>query len=214
MIGGPLIILGVLAYFILTSGRAQSTDNAFVQVAKTPVAPSIGGRVVEILVKENQAVTRGQVLFRLDSRDIEATIAAAEAQVATARLAVDQQRVAYRRESANVSMSRENLAFAVREVDRQRKLNVAGATSGQSVDQAAHLVNQARQQVAIAEQQAALALAALGGDSNLSDTAPSVLQARAQLQRAKLNVFGHNSILRFQKSSRKCANSRIKSKPC
>ena len=188
MVVGPLVVLAVVGWFILTSGGAQSTDNAFVQVAKTPVAPSIGGRVVEILVKENQAVTRGQVLFRLDSRDIEATIAAAEAQVATARLAVDQQRVAYRRENANVSMARDNLAFAVREVDRQRKLNVAGATSGQSVDQAVHLVSQAREQVAIAEQQAALALAALGGDSNLSDSAPGVLLARAQLQRARLNA--------------------------
>ena len=188
MIGGPLIILGVLAYFILTSGRSETTDNAYVQVAKTPVAPSISGRVVEILVKENQVVKRDQVLFRLDQRDIQANVAIAEAQVAGALLAVDQQRVAYRRETANVAMARENLAYAVREVDRQRKLNAAGATAGQAVDQAVHVASQAREQLAIAQQQAGMALAALGGDPGTRDNAPAVLQARAQLQRAMLNA--------------------------
>ncbi len=188
MIGGPLVILGILAYFVLTSGRAETTDNAYVQVAKTPVAPSISGRVVEILVKENQVVKRDQVLFRLDQRDIQASVAIAEAQVASALLAVDQQRVAYQRESANVAMARENLSFAVREVDRQRKLNGAGATSGQSVDQAVHVASQAREQLAVAQQQAGLALAALGGNPSVRDNAPAVMQARAQLQRAKLNA--------------------------
>ncbi len=188
MIGGPVIVLSVLAYFVLTSGRAQTTDNAYVQIAKTPVAPSIGGRVVEILVKENQTVRRDQVLFRLDQRDLKANEAVAQAQLAGARLAVDQQRAAFGRESANVSMAQENLAFAVREVDRMRKLNAAGAASGQAVDQAVHAVSQAREQLAVTRQQAAFALAALGGDPNARDEAPAVLQARAQLERARLNA--------------------------
>ena len=45
MIGGPLLILAVVGYFVLTGGRFQSTDDAYVQIAKVPVAPSIGGRV-------------------------------------------------------------------------------------------------------------------------------------------------------------------------
>lgn len=184
---GPILILAVLAYLILTSGRFETTDNAYVQVAKTPVAPSIGGRVVEIYVKENQPVRRGQVLFRLDQRDLKASVDLAQAQLSNAQLAVSQARAAYRREVASVAAARENLRFATREVTRQRQLNTAGAVSGQAVDQAVHTANQARDQLAVAQQQAAQALAALGGDPNVADRAPAVLQARAQLQRARLN---------------------------
>lgn len=187
MAAGPVLILAGLAWLFLTSGRFETTDNAYVQVAKTPVAPSIGGRVVEIYVKENQAVRRGQVLFRLDQRDLKASVDLAQAQLSTAQLDVSQARAAYQRERANVAGARENLAFATREVSRQRQLNAAGAVSGQAVDQAVHVANQAREQLAAAQQQAALALAALGGDPNAGDAAPAVRQARAQLERARLN---------------------------
>ena len=188
MLGGPLVILGALAYFILASGRSVSTDNAYVQISKTAVAASISGRVVEIFVKENQNVARGQVLFRLDQRDMQANLAAAEAQLASAGLTVSQQRAAYGREVASVTAARENLAFATREVERQRALSHSGISSDQQVDQAIHTAHQARDQLAIAQQQATLALAALGGDPNVAARAPGVLQARAQLDRARLNA--------------------------
>lgn len=188
MIAGPVLVLAVLAYFVLTAGRSETTDDAYVQIAKTPVAPSIPGRVVEIYVRENQSVKRGQVLFRLDQRELQARLDLAEAQLAAARLAVGQARAAYARETAGISAARENLAFAQREVVRQRQLNAAGAASGQAVDQAIHAANQARDQLAIAERQAAQALAALGGEADIGDRAPSVMQAKAQLERARLDL--------------------------
>ncbi|WP_293680433.1 HlyD family secretion protein [uncultured Phenylobacterium sp.] len=184
---GPLVILAGLAWLFLTSGRFEATEDAYVQVAKTPVAPSIGGRVVEIYVKENQPVRRGQVLFRLDQRDLKASVDLAMAQVADAQLEVGQAQVAYQRELANVSGARSNLAFATREVSRQRQLNAVGAASGQAVDQAVHAADQARDQLAVAQRQAALALAALGGDPAIGDGAPAVMRAKAQLARARLN---------------------------
>ena len=81
IIGGPLLILLVVAYFIVTGGRTQTTDNAYVQIAKAPVAPSIAGRVTDIYVHENEVVKRGQVLFRLDTRDFQATQEQATAQL-------------------------------------------------------------------------------------------------------------------------------------
>jgi membrane fusion protein (multidrug efflux system) len=184
---GPIVVLAALAWFMLTSGRFETTDDAYVQVAKTPVAPSIAGRVVEIYVKENQVVRRGQVLFRLDQRDLQASADLARAQLANAELAVSQARAAYEREMASVAAAQENLDFATREVNRQRQLNKAGASSGQQVDQAVHAANQARDQLSVARRQAAQALAALGGDPNIGGRAPGVLQAKAQLVRAVLN---------------------------
>jgi len=188
IVAGPLLILAAVAYVVLTGGRYQSTDNAYVQIAKTPVAPSIAGRVVEIYVRENQIVRRGQVLFRLDPRDVGANLQAAEAQVANAELDVSQARAAYRRESANVAAAQEALAYTPRVAARQRQLSAAGVSSRQQMDQAVHAAAQARDQLAAARQQAAVALAALGGDPDIGPRAPAVRQARANLERARLNL--------------------------
>ena len=71
IVGGPVVIIAAVAFLIITGGRYQSTDNAYVQVAKAPVSSSVGGRVVEVLVKENQHVEVGQPLFRIDAQDFQ-----------------------------------------------------------------------------------------------------------------------------------------------
>jgi membrane fusion protein (multidrug efflux system) len=188
MILVPAAILAGVAYAFLSGRHTETTDNAYVQVAKTPVAPSIGGRIVEIYVQENQFVRRGQALFRLDARDLVATAQAARAQVAAARLGVDQARAAFARETANASAAEENLRYAVGEAARQQRLLKAGVASQQQVDQAAHAARAARDQLVAARQARAQALAALGGDPNVGDRAPAIQQASAQLQRAELNM--------------------------
>jgi membrane fusion protein, multidrug efflux system len=189
IIGGPLLIAGVVLYFILTGGRTQTTDNAYVQIAKAPVAPSIAGRVTDIYVHENEYVKRGQVLFRLDTRDMQATAEAAAASVANASLQIGALRASYQQQQAMVQAARDQLNYATTEAAREKNLAAVGVASQAQVDQANHAVLAARQQVAAAEQQAQQVLANLGGNANLAaPAAPAVMQAQAQLDRAKLNV--------------------------
>jgi membrane fusion protein (multidrug efflux system) len=189
IIGGPLLILGVVVYFIVTGGRTQTTDDAYVQIAKAPVAPSIGGRVTDVYVHENQFVKRGQVLFRLDTRDIQATAEAAQATVANAALQVAALRAGYQQQQAMVQAARDQLAYATTEAAREKNLANVGVASQAQVDQANHAVLAARQQLAGAQQSAAQVLANLGGDPNLKPAAaPAVMQAQAQLDRARLNI--------------------------
>jgi len=189
ILGGPLLILLIVGWFVLTGGRFQSTDNAYVQIAKVPVAPSIAGRVTDIYVKENQFVRRGTLLFRLDSRDYQANQAAAAAQLAQAQQQVQAQRAAYQQAQANVQAAQATADFMASEQTRQRRLAAAGVASQQQVSQAVHNAAQARAQLAAAQQQAAEALANLGGDPKAPISSyPAVMQAQANLQRAKLNV--------------------------
>lgn len=188
IIGGPVVIVAVVAFFFLAGRGVQGTDNAYVQIAKTPVAPSVGGRVVEIYVKENQLVRKGQVLFRLDPRDAQASLLAAEANLAGAQQQISQLRAAYQREAANVAAASEALDYATREAARQQALNAAGVASRQQLESAQHAAQQARDQLAAARQAQAQALAALGGDPQAGARAPAVRQAAAQLERARLDV--------------------------
>ena len=145
-------------------------------------------------MQENQFERRGQVLFRLDAREQQTNVEAAAAQLAGARLQVEGLRAAYRQQAANVQGARETLAYSVRDATRQQQLVGVGVASQQQADQAAHTALAAREQLAVAEQAAAQAAAALGGDPALaSDAAPAVMQAQAQLNRARLNV-SHTSV--------------------
>ena len=100
MIGGPALILAAVAYFVLTGGKFETTDDAYVQIAKAPISAAIAGRVIEVDVVENQQVKAGQVLFKLDPADqrtatlkADAALAAARLQAVALRAAYDQQRL-------------------------------------------------------------------------------------------------------------------------
>src|SRR5258708_4142606 len=50
----------------------QSTDDAYVGGDVTPISPHIAGFVAEILVTDNERVRAGQLIIRLDDRDVRA----------------------------------------------------------------------------------------------------------------------------------------------
>ncbi|MBQ1542789.1 HlyD family secretion protein [Caulobacter sp. CCUG 60055] len=189
MIGVPLIILGVVAFVILTGGRYQTTDDAYVQSARAGVSASIPGRVVEIEVKENQAVRKGQVLFKLDPADYQVAVEQAEAALAAARYQAQGLQSVYAQRQADIAAAQETVGYTAREARRQQDLAAAGVSSRAQADQAAHAAEQARRQLAVAQQQATTALADLGGRAGApADQHPRVLQARADLDRARLNL--------------------------
>jgi membrane fusion protein (multidrug efflux system) len=189
MIGGPVVILAVVLWFVLTGGRYQSTDDSYVQVARVPVSTSVAGRVVEVDVKENQPVQAGQVLFKLDPRDYQAALEQAEAALATAKSQVMTGQAGYSQQVAAIKAADETVAYSEREAVREKALADAGVVSRQQADQAQHAADQARAQAQVVRQQAAGALAALGGAPNQSpDVYATVLQAKAMVDKAKLNL--------------------------
>src|SRR6185437_16471356 len=99
-------------------------------------------------------VRRGQVLFRLDTRDMQANAEAAAATVANASLQVGAQRATYQQQVAMVQAARDQLAYATTEANRQKNLANVGVSSQAQVDQASHAVLAARQQLVASQQQA------------------------------------------------------------
>ncbi len=188
MIGGPLIILAVVAWFVLTGGKSEATDDAYVQVGKAPISAAIAGRVTEVDVKENQRVAAGQVLFRLDPADQRAAERRAQAALAAAQLQVVSLRAAYDQQKLVLGSDLNTAAFAAREAARQRALVAAGVASRQQADQARQNADLATAQVAVARQQVATALADLGAAAKTPGTYPAVLQAQASLSAMRLDL--------------------------
>jgi membrane fusion protein, multidrug efflux system len=77
-----LIAAGVV--FWLRSLNHVSTDDAQVDGHIAPVSAKISGNVLEVLVNDNQAVKKGQLLVRIDPRDYQVRVDQARAAVEVA----------------------------------------------------------------------------------------------------------------------------------
>ncbi len=189
MIGVPVLAVVAGGALYATGGRYVSTDDAYVQAARTTISSDISGRVVAVLVHDNQQVAAGQPLFQLDDRPFRIAVADAEAKLEAARLKLDGQKAVYRQRLADLASAKDAAEYRSREFERQNRLLASGTVSQSNYDLAAHSWQAARLDVAAAQQQLASALADLGGDADIAPADhPVVKQAQAALDQARLNL--------------------------
>jgi membrane fusion protein (multidrug efflux system) len=189
LIAGPVLILLVAGSFYLNSVRYVSTDNAYVGAARTEISANIAGRVLAIAVKDNQEVRQGDLLFKLDDRDLVITVEDAKARLASTKLQIAALKATYRQHQAEVVAAVETLAYEEHEFERQTRLATQGIASQAQLDQAQHNRAQAQQKVRAVQQEQDNVLAALDHHPDQDvDAHPAVQQAQAALDRAVLNV--------------------------
>ncbi len=73
-------------------------------------------------MKDNQRVSKGDVLFRVDPRPFDIAVEEARAQLAAARLLVQAQKATYSQKAAEVKAAEDTAAYQQREYERQRQL--------------------------------------------------------------------------------------------
>src|SRR5262249_17368840 len=131
----------------------------------------------------------GDVLFRIDDRPFQLAVAEAQARLDRAILDIDALKATYRQKQSELRSAGDTLRYEQRESERQQKLLSSGISSQPQADRAMHARDSASQAVSAAQQQLANALASLGGNPEIdSRTHPAVEQARATLDRAKLDL--------------------------
>jgi membrane fusion protein (multidrug efflux system) len=183
------VVAGIASYLYLGGGRFESTDDAYVKTARVSISANVAGRVVELAVRDNQAVRTGDLLYRLDDAPFRIAVEDAAAQLASARLRIGMLKANYRQRQAELASASETLAFQQSELDRQQRLIGAGIASQAQVDKAQNARNEAREKVAGATQEIGAVAAQLGGNPAIeADQHPAVKQARAALDRAKLDL--------------------------
>lgn len=88
VLAGVAAAIAVAAYylvpFINTALNTVSTDDAYVNGHVTYVAPRVTGKVVKVLVRDNQRVQKGDLLVQLDKEPYEVVVALKRAAVRTA----------------------------------------------------------------------------------------------------------------------------------
>ncbi len=134
------------------SGTQAAVLNATGYVTarrRATVSSKITGKVVEINVEEGMAVREGQVLARLDDETQRAAVALADAQIEAARRSVNESEV--RLAEARITLERVTKLVKVG-YSTEAEVDAARA----SVDSLAARIGAAREQVRVAERQAAL----------------------------------------------------------
>jgi membrane fusion protein (multidrug efflux system) len=188
-IAGPALVLGIGGWLYLTSGRYASTDNAYVQADRVTIAPQVGGRVVEVNVRENQPVKKGDVLFRIDPQPLEIAVARATAQLESVRSMLDAARSGYASAQADLRSASADLAYKQQQYERIKELRSRGLVAQAALDDAANNLAAARAKQDADNAAVAKAQNLLGGLPQTPDEELAGYKlAQAQLAQARLDL--------------------------
>jgi membrane fusion protein (multidrug efflux system) len=184
-----VLIVLIGGWLYVTSGRFASTDNAYVQADHVTVAPQIGGRVVEVKVRENQAVQKGDVLLRIDSEPLQIAVARLQAQVDTVKSLLGAARNGYQGAQADLRSSAADLAYKEQQFERNKELRARGLIAQQALDDAANNLAAARAKQDSNNAAVSKAQNLLGGLPQTPDEQLAGYKlALAQLAQAKLDL--------------------------
>jgi membrane fusion protein, multidrug efflux system len=130
-------------HYYLTTGRyLETTDDAYVKADSTIIAPKVSGYIAQVLVSDNQPVTAGQLLAKIDDRDFRAALRQADADVAAAEAAIRNldaqlalQRPIIEQGTADVAAAEANQKFAQEEQARYDGLMKTGSGTVQRAQQ-------------------------------------------------------------------------------
>jgi multidrug efflux pump subunit AcrA (membrane-fusion protein) len=164
--------------------RIVAGDGMLFAQDQTGVMPNISKPVVKFYVNRGDHVKQGQLLARLESRDLEAAVANAKAQVSQAALNVHTTSLATVPESlikaqADVDSDQEQLDAAKKLLDSQQKLLEQGALAGRRVDEARVAYVSAKAQLAGAQEHLR-ALNSVSKEDQISTAQAQLEGARAQ----------------------------------
>ena len=138
-------------------------SNGRIEADEIDIDTKFAGRVAELLVGEGDMVVAGQIVARMDVRDLEASLKRSEAQLMQAQKAVDEARAALEQQRSLTVLARQQLertaylverSNASRELLDQRQQQLDGAVAGLDaasarVAQAEHALTAAAQAVEV-----------------------------------------------------------------
>jgi len=185
----PFLAGAVALFFWLGSGRYIETDNAYVKGDRVYIAAELSGPIVEVAVRENQRVSRGQLLYRLDDTPYRLALAKMEADIEIQRAEIRGLRAQWRTKREDIKAAQSQMVYAQAEYDRQKDLAERKFAPVQKAEETRMGLEVARQRIASAEEDLQRIEAALAGDPKVRvDDHPRVKQMMAARDEALLNL--------------------------
>lgn len=188
---------GIYGHYFWQTGRfLESTDDAYVRADYTTVAPKISGYIDAVAVEDNQQVHAGDVLARIDDRDLKTAldqarsdVASAQAGMANIRAQQQLQRTLIDQAQAKLESDQASLDYATKDSERYGRLSASGSGSVQQAQSSLSVMRE--KAAAVAADQAAVAAArqqvqVLG--TELQKAAAELAHDQAVQHQAELNL--------------------------
>ncbi|MDE2050501.1 MAG: universal stress protein [Gammaproteobacteria bacterium] len=158
----PLVlIIALIAY--AAGGGTMSTDNAYVEANTVGVSADVSGIVAQVFVKENEPVTRGQILYTLRDLQYRYALDRANAQLLAARDNLLALQASYRQMQAKIAQAQYDLGYSRVQFNRARNLARVQIVSKTGYDTAHRDLSSAQQSLASLNEQLAGIAASLNG---------------------------------------------------
>ena len=184
-----LVLTGVLtgSWLWYKSKVELTTDDAFVESQIHLIAPRVSGQVIDIPVEDNQQVAVGDRLVSLDPAGFQARLAKAEAALARARNATDEEQAAMAVAEAMLSQAQTRLDQATIDLERGKALFTREVIPKERLDQlqTARQVALSTREQARQELRAAQAKFGAAGSNGLQ---ARIAESNAELELARLNL--------------------------
>ncbi len=159
----------IIAWIVYaTGGTTMSTDDAYVEANTVGVSTDVSGIVAQVYVKENQHVTRGQILYRLGPRHYRYALDRAAAELGAVRDNLLAQQANYRDMQAKIAQARYDLGLSQVLFQRAQNLAHVHIVSSTGYDTAHRNLQSSQQVLASLNAQ----LAGMGASLNGHPTGP------------------------------------------
>jgi membrane fusion protein, multidrug efflux system len=174
------------AYWYVTGGSVMSTDDAYVNAEKVGIATDISGIVQDVLVHDNEHVSAGQVLYRLDPRQFQIALDNAKANLAQIAETLDSMKEDYKRMSSDAAAQQAQVDLDQTNFNRAEMLLRSGTATQATYDQANYTLQNDTSKLKALQEQTKVQLARLGGNVDTpTPELPQYLQAKAQVDEAQ-----------------------------
>jgi len=143
-------IFGLSLLFITMAYNHPFSTNARIYYTVTPILPAVRGRVIEVPVEDrtNQHLEAGDVLFKIDPKPYEYTVAEKRAGLADAEANIAQLKASVDQAAAETGKAKTNLALAQTNYDRQAELFQKNVVAQVTLDTATRSLDASKQTVA------------------------------------------------------------------
>jgi membrane fusion protein, multidrug efflux system len=185
----PFLAAAIALFFWLSAGRYVETDNAYVKGDRVYIATELSGPIVEVAVKENQHVSRGQLIYRLDDTPYRLALAKIESDIDIQRAEIRSLRAQWRTKREDIKAAQSQQTYAQADYERQKDLAERKFAPVAKLDESRMGAEVARQRISSLEEDLQRIEAQLAGDPKIKvDDHPKVKQMLAARQEALLNL--------------------------
>jgi membrane fusion protein (multidrug efflux system) len=174
------------AYWYVTGGGIMSTDDAYVEADKVGISTDVSGIVQDVAVRDNEHVSAGQVLYRLDPLQFQIALDNAKANLAQTALTIEAMKRDYQRMLSDIAAEQAQVGLDQVTYNRFASLVSSDTVSKASYDQANYTLQADQNKLASLKRQAEVALARLSDNPDIPITDhPQYKQVKAQVDEAQ-----------------------------